>query len=92
MLFALPNWSNEGANIIDVIGECNTAECLDKNKNYGFIIVASADVTKANGQHNISPPVVPPNVLDIPSSILDAKFNQPVSLTVDVRHEIQANW
>lgn len=92
MIFALPNWSNKGANIIDVIGKCNTAKCLDKNKDYGLIVVAGADVTKANGQHDISPPVVPPNVFDVPSSVLDAELNQPVGLTVDVGHEIQANW
>ena len=64
------NLANNGSNAINIIGERNTGKRLYKDKYRGFRPIGSPQITKSNRQHNISAPIVSPNIFNIPRLVL----------------------
>ena len=52
-------------------------------------MVCSCYVTKTYCQHYIGPPIVAPNISDIPFALINVKFDLPVALRVNACHEIK---
>lgn len=54
-------------------------------------MIGGGDISESYSEHNVSAPVVAPNVLDVPGTMLYAAFDIPVLCFIDARHEVQEN-
>lgn len=52
-------------------------------------MVGSSDVTESYTEHNVRPPVIPPNIFLDPRLILDTDLVVPTLFRVDIRHQVQ---
>lgn len=55
-------------------------------------MIGGGDISEPYSEHNVGAPVVAPNVLDVPSTMLYAALDIPVLCFIDARHEVQENW
>lgn len=57
------NFRNNLTNVVYVVGQKNTTDCLNKNHTQCLRCVHRNDVTKTNCKHNSCRPVIRPNIL-----------------------------
>ena len=62
LIFCL-HLADDRANVVDIVGKSYATESFDENEQKSLIVVGSAEITKAHGKHDISAPVITPNIL-----------------------------
>ena len=80
-MFLLVLQSNVGyqsPHTIDVVSQNYATDCFNENHEAGFLIASRDDITESDSEHNGGTPIVGPNILFIPSCILNPPFNHPV--------------
>jgi hypothetical protein len=81
--------AHQRANRTDVIGKRNAAESLNKDEENSLNISGGNKVTKADCEHDIRAPIIPPDILDKPALIYNVHDLVPVLfLIVMSRHKI----
>lgn len=78
--------ADESAYPVDVIGEAHDTDNFYENKAKGFLIGCRVEIAKSHRQHDVHSPVVSPDVLFKPKSILNPSKLVPVFSGVDIRH------
>ena len=84
-----PNVGDQITDAVDVVGEHEAADHLDKDQADRFLVGRGIDVAEPHRQHYVRPPIVGPNVLLDPVGVRDLPHDEPVFLRVYVAHSYQ---
>ena len=90
-LLVLPYCADESAHIADIISESYAAESLYEYQYDGFVLVGRCDVAEPHRQHDVSAPVIPPDIFYIPRRMQNTQLDVPVNLGIQTTHQIQEN-
>ena len=71
---------------VDVVCKDHAADCLDEYHTKSFLIGNRSHISKANSQHYSCSPIIWPNVLLKPFSIVDTLYSQPIIVRIKLRH------
>jgi hypothetical protein len=80
LLLFFPDRPYQCSDITDVVCQCDAAKGLNKYQDNSLIIVMGRQISKSYSEHDIGPPVVPPDIFYIPLSIDYINFNPPAIL------------
>lgn len=72
------DFTDDRPDATDVIGQSDATDSFNKNESRGFNEVRSANISKSDSQHDVSSPVISPDVFCCPVLILDVDFMIPV--------------
>lgn len=76
------NVADQITDTVDIVGERQTTESLDKHNTNGLFVVSWGNVPKTNCKHYSSSPIITPNILFRPMAIFDSSDYHPVLLRV----------
>jgi hypothetical protein len=85
----ISHFGNDAAYLTDVIGQDNRAENLNESNDNCFTIIDRRNVTKTNGQHDGTGPVIAPKIENIPclsgleEIVIDQFHKYPIVLSID---------
>lgn len=85
----LADRADKSPHIADVVSQSDAAEGLDEDQDNGLVVVGGRDVSKAHCQHDVSAPVVSPNVLYKPALVTNLEFGDPVVCFAHLSHQIE---
>ena len=85
-----PKGADKASNITNIISQSDAAECLYKDKDGCFIPIRSTEIAKPYCKHNIRPPVISPDIPNIPFRPIYPKLLSPIMLGIDLCHPIQS--
>lgn len=71
---------------VDIVSEYYTAKCFDEDETKGLFEVRGCDIPKSNCKHNVSTPIVSPNILFVPLGTLYIFLSHPIMQGVDTGH------
>lgn len=91
-LFALsPYTAYQIAETAYIVRESDTADDLDENNPYCFMVIGWDDISESDCQHDCRCPIVGPNVSLEPLGILNVPDHLPVCIRVSNSHKVQNN-
>ena len=90
-LLVLPYCADESAHVADIISESYAAESLYEHQYDGFVLVGGSDVAEPHRQHDVSTPVIPPDIFYIPRRMQNTQLDVPINLRIQTTHQIQEN-
>ena len=55
-------------------------------------MISCSNISEPHSKHDVGPPVISPDIFNVPNGVHNAKLHMPVRFLIKIGHEVKKNW